>query len=369
MKKVIKFVVIPVLVLGVLAAAAMHIAARLVVSRIEDLLGDQGRAAHIDVGWSQIVLQDVEIGAPANWPTRQTLRAARATLEPDWRALLSDRISIRRVVISDYYLSVLRTENGRLRLLPTLRDRAGADPQGGPNEKDADKEAAPKRKRETDVGMLVLENGRVDFFDSAIGRTPYRVPFEKVHAEIGPFHAPANDDHTQIKVRAEIVGKQRRGAVTVDGWVALASRDADIRNTVSGADVSLLAPYLQKNAPAILSAGQLDLDMKTRVQSQQLAAQGKITLRDLDFSNSGSLRSLPRKAVMAALEDRNGRVTFEFTLQGSLKDPKFSLTDDLSTRVVGGFAKAIGVSVEGVAEGVGSAVKGLGGALGDVLGK
>jgi uncharacterized protein involved in outer membrane biogenesis len=365
MRKAVKFVVIPVIVLAVVAAAAMHIAARVVVSRIEDLLGQQGKASSIDVGWSQIVLENVEIGAPPGWPTGHTLRAGRVTLDPDWRALLSDRISIRRAVVSDYDLSVLRTAEGRLRILPTFRDRADAKAREAAQGADG----RPKPRRETDVGLLILENGRMEFFDAAIARQPYRIPFENLHAEIGPFHAPANDQHTQIKVRGQMVGKQRRGAVTVDGWIALPSRDADVRNTLSGADVSLLAPYLQKHAPAVLTAGQMDLDMTTRVKDQQLNAQGKVDLKDMDFSNSGSFRSLPRKAILAALEDRKGQVTFDFTLQGSLKDPKFSLTDDVSTRVVGGFAKAIGVSVEGVAEGVGSAVKGLGGALGDMLGK
>ncbi|ARP91461.1 hypothetical protein CAL14_15190 [Bordetella genomosp. 9] len=366
MRKSVKYVVIPVVVVAILAALAMHVAARVVVARIQDLLGDQGHAARIDVGWSQIVLENVEIGAPPDWPARQTLRAARATLEPDWRALLSDRISIRRVVISDYYLSVLRAPGGRLEILPTLRERARqrADEQA---QKNGGQSGEDKPKRETDVGQLVLESGRLDFFDGQVAKKPYRVPFENVHAEIGPLHAPANNAQTKVDMKGEIVGKKRRGTAQVTGWLAMPSRDADVRTTLAGADVSLLAPYLQRHSPSVLTGGQMDLDMTTRVQNQQLDAHGKVRLRDTEFSNN--LGSIPRKAVIAALENRKGEVTFDFTLQGSLKDPKFSLTDDMSTRIVGGFAKAIGVSVEGVAEGVGSAVKGLGGALGELIGK
>lgn len=365
MTKPVKILVIVVLLIAVAVVGALHVASRLVVSRIQDMMGDKGHAAHIEVGWTRIVLQDVEIGAPPDWPARQTLRAARVTMEPDWRALLSDRLDIRRVVVSDYYLSILRSDDGSLQILPTLRQRARerAEARG---ETQQDDQGRPKR--ETEVGQLILDKGRLDFFDGRVAKTPYRVPFENVHAEVGPLHAPANDAHTQIKMQGQLVGKQRRGTVTVDGWLALPSHDADIRTTTSGADVAVLSPYLQKHAPSILSAGQMDLDMTTRVQNQQLSAQGKAKLRDLDFSGGG-LGALPRKAVMAALEDRKGEVSFEFTLQGSLKDPKFSLTDDVSSRIVGGFAKAIGVSVEGVAEGVGSAVKGLGGAIGELLGK
>ncbi|WP_176463929.1 DUF748 domain-containing protein [Bordetella genomosp. 11] len=365
MRKPAKIAILTLVLLAVIVVGGLHIASRVVVSRIQDMMGDKGHAAHIDVGWTRIVLQDVEIGAPPDWPSRQTLRAARVTLEPDWRSLLSDRLDIRRVEITDYYLSVLRSADGSLQVLPTLRQRARERAQA----RGEDTDEQGRSKRETSVGKIVLDKGRLDFFDGRIAKTPYRVPFENVHAEIGPLHAPANDAHTQIQLRGQMVGKQRRGTVTVDGWLALPSHDADIRTTTTGADVGLLSPYLQRHAPSILAAGQMDLDMTTHIRDQQLSAQGKAKLRDVEFSNSGGLGDLPRKAVMAALENRKGEVNFDFTLQGSLKDPKFSLTDDLSTRIVGGFAKALGVSVEGVAEGVGSAVKGLGGALGELLGK
>jgi hypothetical protein len=366
MNKTVKFVVIPVVILAAIAALAMHIAARMVVGQIEDLMGDKGHASRIDVGWSRIVLENVEVGAPPDWPARQTLRAARITMEPDWRALLSDRISIRRIEVSDFYLSILRAEDGSLLVLPTLRQRARERAEARARQQEQG--GQPKPRREIDVGQLIFDKGRMDFFDGRIAKTPYRIPFENVHAELGPLHAPANDEHTQVKMQGQMVGKQRRGAVTVNGWVALPSKDADIRTTTSGADVGLLAPYLQRSAPAVLTAGQMDLDMTTRVKDQQLSAQGKVKLRDLDFGG-GDLKSLPRKAILAALEDRKNEVSFDFTLQGNLKDPKFSLTDDISMRIVGGFAKAIGVSVQGVAEGVGSAVKGLGGALNELLGK
>jgi uncharacterized protein involved in outer membrane biogenesis len=366
MKKPVKFIVIPVLIIALIGIAALYAASRVVTARIEDMMGDKGHAARIDVGWSKIVLQDVEVGAPPDWPTRQTLRAARVTIEPDWRALLSNRVAIRRVIVDDYYLSILRSADGSLQVLPTLRQRARERAQARGEDTDGQGGSPP---RETDVGQLIFEKGRMDFFDARIAKKPYRVPFEDVHVELGPLHAPANDAHMQVKMHGQMVGKQRRGNVSFDGWLALPSRDSDIHTTTSGADVALLAPYLQRHAPAVLTAGQMDLDMTTHVRDQQLSAKGKVRLRDLDFSGSESLRSVPRKAILAALEDRKGEVTFDFTLKGSLKDPKFSLTDDLSMRIVGGFGKAIGVSVEGVAEGVGSAVKGLGGALNELLGK
>jgi hypothetical protein len=43
--------------------------------------------------------------------------------------------------------------------------------------------------------------------------------------------------------------------------------------------------------------------------------------------------------------------------------------EGLTTRIAAGFAKALGVSVEGVAKGAGETVKGLGNALKNLLGQ
>jgi uncharacterized protein involved in outer membrane biogenesis len=368
MKRIIKFVVIPIAVLAVAGVATMQVASRVVVARIESMLGPEGHAQDIDVGWNRVILKNVEIGAPPGWPAQQTLRAARVELEPDWSALLSNRIAIRRATLEDYYLSVLRTTDGRLRILPTIQERTGKSEDGaveGGSDNDGD-----KRKREVWVGRLVLEKGHLDFFDATVAKQPYRIPIDDLHADIGPLRAPAGADQTKLVLTGKLTGKKRSGTLNMDGWVVQSTKDSDVRTTLQGADVSLLAPYLQKHAPAALVGGQLDLNMRTRVASQRLNAQGTVTLQDLAFDNSGStLLSLPRKAVLAALEDRKGKVTFDFTIEGNLHDPKFSLNDDISMRLAGGFAKAIGVSVEGVAGGVGGAVKGLGDTLNQIFGK
>lgn len=372
MNKALKYALIVLAALAALTAVGAHVATRMVEARIVRLLGDQGSAETIHVGLSTIVLENVRVGAPPEWPVKDTLRAARIELTPDWRALLSHRIAIRRAVATDYYLSVLREKGGRLRIVPTLHERAEARARAGAREEASAKPPeAEKRKYETIVDMLVLNGGKVDFFDGTVAAKPFRVPLDNVHAEIGPLHAPTTNERTTIDARGQVVGKNRRGTTTMRGWIALKSKDTDVRNVLTGVDVAALAPYLRgSGSSAALTGGSMDLNMHTRVKNRQLDANGRITLRDLDFDNGGNeLLSLPRKAVMAALEDRHGAVTFDFTLEGDIQDPKFSLNDSLSMRLAGGFAKAIGVSVEGVAGGVGEAVKGLGGALNQLFGE
>ena len=80
----------------------------------------------------------------------------------------------------------------------------------------------------------------------------------------------------------------------------------------------------------------------------------------LNASNGmiGTFAGVPRQAVLAAMS-KNDRLDIDFTLEGRLDDPDFSLNESFATKVAAGLANALGVSLGGVVEGVGSVIKGL----------
>jgi hypothetical protein len=94
-------------------------------------------------------------------------------------------------------------------------------------------------------------------------------------------------------------------------------------------------------------------------------------LNHLQLSEGGNpldtFMSIPTKAAIAALKDRRDQIKLDFVLDGNLRDPKFSLNESLSKKLAAGFAKALGVSAEGVAKGAGDTVKGIGNALKNLL--
>jgi len=361
-KKRLLIAVACLLALLVAGALAMHVAARRVEARIVEFLGSEGQAARIDVGLSEVVLHDVTIGAPQGWPTEQTLRARRIVCTPDWRSLVSRRLVIRTLAVEDYYLSVRRSSAG-LEVLPTLSARAREKRQESAAQ---DKDAA--EQWETEIGMAALRNGRIEYYDAVIAKPAHRIDLDQLQAQVGPLYFPKRSEHTTLQVSGRVLGKTHSGTMTLDGWLAAASGDTDVRTRLAGVEVPVLAPYLYKGSSATMSGGTVDLDMRTRIEKRQLNANGHLDMHNLRFSGHGdSLLSLPRKAVLAALEDRNGQVSFDFTLAGNLDDPKFSLDDSISMRLMGGLAQAIGVSAKGVAEGVGDVVQELGNALSNLV--
>lgn len=370
MTKPVKITLLSLALVIALVATAAGLATHMVVTRINTVLGEQGHAEQIHVGFAGIVLENVDIGAPPDWPARQTLRAARVVVIPRWRSLLSDEISLERVTVNDYYLTVLRPRDGAIRYMPTLREQRNEPASDEGSDEAADNKDGTQRRRPVNIEKLELRNGHVDFYDATIATPPYRVPLDELNADIGPVRQPPVNLHTQVHAQGQIVGKNRRGKMELEGWVAMPSHDADIQTRLRSVDVTLVAPYLQRRSPAALAGGAMDLDMRTEVAKEQLRAQGRITLTDLKFDEGDSpLLALPRKAVLAAMENLKGKISFDFSLTGNLHDPKFSMDESLATRVTAGFAKALGVSVEGVAGGIGGAVKGLGDALNNLLGK
>ncbi len=164
------------------------------------------------------------------------------------------------------------------------------------------------------------------------------------------------------------------GELALEGWMIFASHDSQIALRLDGVDAKTLQPYLLKGQNTRITAGTVDLSLNWTVRDNALDAPGKITLNTLRVANLGSgplgeLATLSKKAALDAMKDDHGRIDVDFVLKGDLRDPKFSVDEDLSKRVGAGVAKAVGVTVEDVGKGAGDAAKGIGGALKRLLGQ
>jgi hypothetical protein len=137
-------------------------------------------------------------------------------------------------------------------------------------------------------------------------------------------------------------------------------------------DVRVFQPYLIQAAETGVKRGTLDLDLPATVSDNVLKAPGKLTLTSLELSSGNTFMGMPRAAVVGLLKDRNQRISVDFTLQGRLDDPAFSLNEGFSTRVATSVAESLGVSLGGLVRGVGSAgssvVKGVGEAVAKLFG-
>lgn len=359
-------------VVVVTAAAALvglHFVQREVEARVVAALGPLGSARRIDVGFTSVHLFDVRLKAPEGWPA-DPLHADEIILTPDIRDLLAHRVHLRDITVRGFTLTALRTKEGALRLLPNLRQTVGE-----PQPSQAASAATPSTPAEKLIDHISFERGTFEFYDQSVSNPPFHVTIGDAGAQVDHLHLPALTEPTNVAVYGSIKGPQHTGKVSLNGWIKIASKDSQMTTSLRGVDVVTLDPYLLKKAgaKAQVTGGTIDLTLNSTVRDYRLHAPGTLTLHKLQLAESSdpldTFLSIPTRAAVAALKSHGNDITLHFVLDGNLRDPKFRLNENLMTELRTGFAKTLGVSVEGVAKGAGETVKGLGDALKNLIGQ
>ncbi|HWP17830.1 MAG TPA: DUF748 domain-containing protein [Burkholderiaceae bacterium] len=356
-RRLLAWAVALLIALALLAVIGLRLAVHELHQQVRAALGPRSEVGEIVVGWHAIEVRQLRIRADRQgrgaWPTEDELRAERVVVVPQLRSLLSGEVRIQRVVIEDGYVSLLRTRDGRLRVLPALLERP-KDKAGSADE------SAPMPP--IHIAEVSLEGGALEFYDASVRRPALKLRLEQLATTVGPLDLPRLDTPTRIRLDGVLKGVQRDGRVRLEGEATFATREVKLRADLRGVDLVALQPYLLKVAETGVKRGSLDLRLDATVRNERLRAPGHLTLTGLELSNSGGVlgtfAGVPRQAVLAAMS-RNGRIDLDFTLEGRLDDPSFSLNESFATKVASGLAESLGVSVGGVVQGVGDVIKGL----------
>lgn len=341
------------LFIGLAGAIGLHFAGKALKAEVEAVLGEESSVDDISLGLFAVTISDLRIRAPAGWPASENLRAERIVLVPDWRMLLSGRVGVRSIQAEGVNLAILRDGGGRLRVLPSLLDKPKTN--AGP----------PPQVR---IGEVRLSNAALDFYDATLRRPPYHVRLERVEASLGQLNLPTMQGRSPLELSGVIKGVQGDGSYRLKGEVELASLDSDLLTTMRDVDLTALQPYLLRSADTGVRRGRLDLDLKSTVHKRRLNAQGALVLHDLVLDDGGGFMGLPRQAAVNMLKNERRDIRMQFSLQGNLDDPKFSLNESLATRFSAGLAETLGVSIGSLGKSVGSAAAGIGGALKGLFG-
>ncbi len=361
MKRWAWITLIVLVVLGATAMVGLHFAAKALKDQVLLALGPESEVGDISVGWSAIEINQLKVRGPKGWPAEHTLRAERIVVVPDLRGLLSANIRIHRISVEQAYVSVLRSRDKKLRLLPSLLEKPAAKADAG----------APIPT--VAIGSVELHDGVLEFFDATVRQPAHKVRLEKLEAKVDDLKVPGLTGRTHLKLDGVVKGVQRNGKMSISGWTEIADKNSEIHSSLRDVDLVALQPYLIKAAETGVRRGSMDLNLKSTVRANHLHAPGTLTLSDLELAPGGGAMStfmgVPRQAVISSLKDRSGKIVVQFTLDGNLSDPQFSINDSLSKRAGASIAESLGISIGGLAKGVGGAAEGLGGAVKHLFGK
>lgn len=351
--------------LGLLLLASWHWALRTLEQQVLAALGPESTLSSIDIRWPGIVVvSGLRIAAPEGWPETDTLRAERIEIVPDLRSLATERVLVRRVSVTGAYLSVLRNRQGSLQLLPTLLHRARRPVAPG------------QASKALSLGLIEIDQARLDFHDQSLPRKPVHLHIEPVHAAMRDLRLPELSGQSALEISGTVRGAQRDGSLDIRGWLEVATRESDLQIRLDNVDLVSLEPYLIKASESGVRRGGLSLDLHSQVRGRQLKAPGTLLLRDLQLKSSGGVSGtfmgMPRQAVIGALKSGGDQISLSFSLDGNLDNPQFSLNETLSVRVAVGVAQSLGVGLVDIVRDVGSlggrAIEATGNAIGKLFG-
>ncbi|WP_374566718.1 DUF748 domain-containing protein [Ideonella sp.] len=340
-------------------AGAYHVALQRLQGVLLQSLGPRASVGAIELGWSGLTVRDLHVGAGPGWPADEELHAARVRVRPDLASAFGRAWRVQRVEIDGARIVLLRGRDGRLGVLPSVLGETRKTPPAPAAS--AASAASPTRVL---IDHLVLNQVQVDLYDASLPgqRAPHRVQLADLNAQLDHLAAPTFDEPMAITLQALFKGPTQDGKLQIDGELTPATREADLKIRLDGADLLALQPYLLKAVDGGIKHGLLDLSVDARVHQQRLHAPGQVVLTGLQLANGPGVMDrfagMSRQAVLAGLE-RKGRIEMKFTLEGRLDDPSFSINDSLAKRFASGLAESLGVSLSGVVEGVGDMVKGL----------
>lgn len=351
-------------VLATGAAVGLHFAAATLRDQVRTALGPESEVGDIALGWSAVEVRDVRVPGPRDWPVEDALRAERITVTPDFKALFSRRqVRINRIEVQNAYLSVFRTRDGKLRLLPGIVERKPVAPAAA-----QEPAAVP-----VTIDRVELHGSALELFDASVARPAHRIRLENLEARVEDLRLPELDTRTRLDLQGAFKGVQRDGRFTIQGHIQLASRDSEIATRLQGVDLVALQPYLIKASETGVKRGSLDLELQSSVRQQRLHAPGTLTLTQLELlpgkGAMGTFMGVPRDLVMGLLKNANNQITLKFVLEGRLDDPRFSLNEALMKRLGASMAEGLGISLESVAKSVSGTTQGIGASLGKLFGR
>jgi hypothetical protein len=333
--------VLALVVLGAGGLVARRAATRLLARSLVAALGAGSEIGGVEIGWSAVELRALRLRAPHGWPVTDALRAARVVVVPRLRTLVSERVEIASLTVVAPYLSVVRTRDGRLRILPTLIE--GGDGAAG---------AVGGATRSVLLSRIVIEDGVVELHDGAVAAPPLRTRLEAVRAQLGDVVAPALDGRATLELAAVVKGIRHDGRLRVTGWASIAGGDSAVRADLHTLDLVHFQSYLTRAADLRIERGVLDLELRSEVRAGRLHAPGRAVISELVLPPAegafGTFMGLPRAAVLKLLRARDGRIDLAFVVEGDPSDPRFRLNEALATRVVAALGEQVGVSAWGL---------------------
>lgn len=232
------------------------------------------------------------------------------------------RLAIKEVTLADFYSRLVLNPDATLNVQGIV-----VETQPTPTTTPSPVPPTPEEKRAQPIKItqVTLQRGTVDFTDRAV-KPNYSAKLTQLGGRISELTS-AEDKPADVDLRATLEGV---APLEITGKVNPLSEDLYVNLSVDFRDVDLnpMTPYAGKYAGYTIEKGKLSLALKYLIANRQLQSENKVVIDQLTFGNvveSPDATSLPVRLAVSLLKDRNGVITLNLPVTGSLDDPQFSI--------------------------------------------
>ncbi len=173
------------------------------------------------------------------------------------------------------------------------------------------------------IARIDIQDGVADFTDHSVTPTFSAAIYGLKGSIVGLSSDPASRAAVTLDGSVD-----RYAPVSIKGQINVLSAAAytDITMSFSNIELPTFNPYSGKFAGYNIAQGKLSTQMQYHVENRKLDAKHHIVVDQLEFGDATESKQavpLPIKLAVSLLKDRNGVITLDLPVGGSLDDPTF----------------------------------------------
>lgn len=175
-----------------------------------------------------------------------------------------------------------------------------------------------------EVGQVRLVDGVIDFSDESLV-LPFRTTVDSTQGsieDVASFGGTPGSMTLEGVVRPDGLARATGTLHATDPFAA-----TDVEVEFRNLDLAAFTPYSAQFAGYAITSGRLDMDLRYRIRERALDADHHVVAKDLQLGEKvegGESPGFLVKVAISLLKDRDGRITLDVPVTGTVDDPQFS---------------------------------------------